>query len=92
MLVFKNRVRVVFDGGCGPLLHSTDYSLPGSKMTHTSSGAIEFMFSMKNEQNVKCSGETRMRFVVRVAQLIEHIHEVFRIGKASVCRINKRAT
>lgn len=45
-------------------------------MSHSSSGAVELMFGVKDEQDVHGLDQNRVRLVLAWSELVEHVQEI----------------
>ena len=50
-------------------------------MSHSSSGTVKFVLSMKNKQNLESSNKFWMRFEGFFIKFIKHVKEVFNISE-----------
>lgn len=48
-------------------------------MSHSGGRAVEFVFSVQNEQNIKSSNESGMRKILILVESIEHEEEVLNV-------------
>ena len=58
-------------------------------MSHARSRTIELVVRMENKQDVQGTRKTRMRPVSRVAELVQHVHEILAVRHIAL-RINVR--
>lgn len=69
-----------------------DIDSRGSEVTHTGGTAVELVVGVEDKEDIKGLGESGVRTVVGVAELVKHVEEVLGVGELVCGGVNVRTT